>query len=107
LKNPYPYGSGEHLAYEIRGAYGDAQGAFALWLMTKDVQRRNITLFLGDLLEKYGLEVAGFAALYLEPFDRMPLISEETRERITLMVLDFDEKTDPDLKRFKEWEDYE
>lgn len=105
--NPYAYGTGEHMCFDVQTRFGFKPAAFCLWLMTKDVYRSNITKFLGEVLDTQGIEVAEFLANYLATFETMPVITEETKEKIILMVLDFDEETDPDLKRFKDWEDYE
>lgn len=107
IENPYGYGTGEHLAFSVQSKFGFESAAFCLWLMTKDAYRTNITKFLGELLDSQGLDVAEFVANYLTTFETMPVITEETKEKITLMTLDFDENDDPDLKRFKDWEEYE
>lgn len=106
-ENPYGYGTGEHMAFAVQVKFGFQPAAFCLWLMTKDAYRTNITKFLGEMLDNQGIEVAEYLANYLTTFETMPVITEETKEKIILMVLDFNENDDPDLKRFKDWEDYE
>lgn len=107
IDNPYAYGTGEHMAFEVQTRFGFQPAAFCIWLMTKDMYRTSITKFLGEVLDNQGIEIAGYLANYLQSFETMPPITEETKEKITLLLLDFNENEDPDLKRFKDWEDYE
>lgn len=104
--NPYPYGSGEHFAMEVQREFGFEKAAYCLWLMTKGEKGENISKFLDDVLDHAGIKLAAFCAQYLVKFDTMPKLSESTREQIILMTLDFDENVDPDLKRFRDWEEY-
>lgn len=95
------------MAFEVQTRFDFESAAFCLWLMTKDVYRTSIVKFLGEVLDNRGIEIAGYLANYLQSFETMPPITEETKEKITLMLLDFNENEDPDVKRFKDWEDYE
>ena len=99
--NPYPYGSGEHMAFEMQNRFGEQQAAFCLWVMSR-FDDGNITTFLSDILERFGIEVAQFAAEYLNSFETLPNISELTKQRVVLAFLDFDENNDPDLGRFED-----
>jgi hypothetical protein len=99
--NPYPFGSGEHLAYEVQNRFGEQEAAFCLWVMSRYTDG-NISTFLTDFVERFGLPVAEFVAIYLEAFETMPNVSEATKQRVILAFLDFDENNDPDLGRFKD-----
>jgi hypothetical protein len=104
--NSYSYGSGEHFAFEVQREFGFEKAAYCLWIMTKGEKGQNISLFLDDILTNMGIKLAAFAAQYLVKFETMPQLSETTREQIILMTLEFDEDMDPDLKRFRNWEEY-
>lgn len=99
VNNPYPYGSGEHFAFEIQNRYGEKEAAFCLWVMSR-YDDGNITSFLSDILERFGMQVAQYSATYLTHFETLPNISEMTKQRVILAFLDFDEDNDPDLGRF-------
>lgn len=101
-ENVYPYGGGEHFAYAVQKEFSAEVAAFVLWMCNKGFEDRSISHFLDGLMLKFGDEEAIFCARYLEHFDRLPELMPETRERILLMVLDFDEDIDPDLQRFRD-----
>lgn len=101
-RNLFPYGTAEHLAYEMQTKFGVSESAFVIFMCDKEENERNIAFFLNALMEKFGHEVAQWAAVYLEDFDVMPTLMPETKERVVLMRLDFDSDNDPDLKRFRD-----
>lgn len=99
--NPYPYGSGEHFAYEVQVRFGEKEAAFCLWVMARFTDGKVVT-FLSDILDRFGMEIAQWCAEYLVPFETLPNVTEETRQRVVLAFLDFDENNDPDLDRFED-----
>lgn len=89
--NPFAYGTAEHLGYELMERFGSEElPAFVLWHGHVKNAERDVVKFLGDVLDRYGLEIAQFCALYLESFVEMPEIMETTRERLTLGYLERD-----------------
>lgn len=99
--NPYPYGSGEHFAFEIQNRFGEQEAAFCLWVMSR-FDDGKITSFLSDILERFGMPIAQYSATYLNDFETLPNITESTKQRVILAFLEFDEDNDPDLGRFDE-----
>jgi hypothetical protein len=101
-RNYFAYGTAEHFAFEMQKMFTPAVGAFVVFMCDKEEEDRNIAFFLNAVLERYGPVEAQWAAMYLQDFDVLPVLMPETKERVVLMRLDFDEDTDPDLKRFKD-----
>lgn len=89
-ENVYPYGGAEHFAYSAQLQFDAGVAAFILWTCDRGFEGRSISHFLDGVLEKYGFEEAIYCARYLEHFDKMPELMPETREKIALMMLDFD-----------------
>jgi hypothetical protein len=87
--NPFAYGTAEHLGYELVERFGSAElPAYVLWHGYIKNQERDIVQFLGDVLDRYGVEIAQFCALYLVQFSQMPAMMDTTRERLILGLLD-------------------
>lgn len=101
VENPYPYGSGEHLAFAVQQNFGDKEASFCLWVMSRYVDG-NVVTFLTDILDRFGVGVAAYLAKYLQNFETLPNVSPETKQRVVLAFLDFDVDNDPDLKRFED-----
>lgn len=99
--NMYQHGTAEHLAFEMQLLFGVDRAAYVLWMCDRQNPTRNITLFLDGLLNKYSIAEAEFCANYLEEFELMPELMEDTRERIMMAFLDFDEN-DPDIRRIND-----
>jgi hypothetical protein len=97
--NVYQHGTAEHLAYEMQLLFGVDRAAYVLWMCDRQNPTRNISVFLDCLLNKYSIAEAEFCANYLEEFHLMPELMEDTREKIMMAFLDFDEN-DPDMRRF-------
>lgn len=97
--NPYPYGSGEHFAFEIQERFGIKPSAFALYTMSRQ-DGGNVSTFLSHVLDTFNMEIAQFCTMYLDNFEVLPSVSDETKQRVVLAYLDFDEDNDPDLGRF-------
>lgn len=100
-QNMFAYGTAEHFAFEMQKEFTPAVGAFVVFMCEKEEEERNIAFFLNAVLERYGPVEAQWAATYLKDFEVLPVLMPETKERVILMRLDFDEN-DPDLKRFKD-----
>jgi len=98
--NVYQFGTAEHLAYEMQLLFGVDRAAYVLWMCDRQNPTRNITWFLDRLLYKYSMAEAEFCANYLEEFELMPELMQDTREKIMMAFLDFDESDDPDVRRF-------
>lgn len=101
-RNIYAFGTAEHLAYEMQMFFGVDRAAYVLWMCDRENPSRNITYFLDQLLNKFSISEAEFCANYLEEFELMPELMPETREKIMLSFLDFDESDDPDLRRYND-----
>jgi hypothetical protein len=97
--NKFPYGTAEHLAHEMGNTFGGTIGAFTISLCFR-TPRVSIEEYLDGVLTLYGVKEAQYGALYLQNFETMPELMDSTKEQIVLMNLDFDEDTDPDLRRF-------
>lgn len=87
--NPYPYGSAEHLAFEMNRKFGGTLGAFVISLCFR-APGVSVSEFLDGVLTMYGVEEARYGAIYLDSFDTMPKLMDTTVEKIILMNLDFD-----------------
>ena len=99
--NHYPYGTAEHLAFDLNQQFGKSLSSFVLSVCYREPGIR-IEEFLDGVLTLFGVEAGQYCALYLRKFETMPQLMDATRERIVLMNLDFDIETDPDLKRWAE-----
>lgn len=97
--NEFPYGTAEHLGYEMKLKFGPE---VAMWTVLFCYRERSVAHYLSAVLQKFGLEVAQFGAMYLDKFDELPELMEQTREDIVLSKLDFDVDSDPDLRRWDE-----
>ena len=96
--NPFAYGTAEHLGYELMERFGSvSEGggdrtaelpSFVLWHEHVKNEAGEIVPFLEAVLDRYGVEVAQFCALYLREFESMPRMTNETRERLILGLLD-------------------
>jgi hypothetical protein len=98
-RNEFPYGTAEHFGYELRRKFGLEVG---MWAVLFCYRERSVAHFLAVVLDKFGLGVAQFGAMYLDKFDELPKLMDQTRDEIVLSKLDFDADSDPDLRR---WED--
>jgi hypothetical protein len=97
--NHFPYGSAEHLAFELRKKFGAEVG---MWAVLFCCTSKSVAHFLAVALERFGVKVAQYCAMYLDSFNELPRLMDQTREEIILSNLDFDVDSDPDLRR---WED--
>lgn len=95
--NDFPYGTAEHFGYELRRKFGVEVG---MWTVLFCYRERAVAHFLAVALEKFGLEVAQFGAMYLDKFDELPKLMDKTKDEIVLSKLDFNVEDDPDLRRW-------
>jgi len=95
--NNFPYGSAEHLGFELKKKFGAEVG---MWTVLFCFKEKSVAYFLTVALERFGLEVAQYCAMYLDSFSELPGLMDITREEIILSKLDFDGGSDPDLRRW-------
>lgn len=88
-RNPFPYGTAEHLGYELMVRFSSSElPAYVLWHEHVKNPDGSVVSFLDAVLERYGVEIAQFCALYLKEFETMPTMMDMTRERLILGMLD-------------------
>lgn len=97
--NNFPYGCAEHLGFELKKKFGAEVG---MWTVLFCFKEKSVAHFLAVALERFGVEVAQYCAMYLDSFNELPRLMDQTKEEIVLSTLDFDVESDPDLRR---WED--
>jgi hypothetical protein len=85
---PFPYGTAEHLAWELRDRFDAQIAGFSLWAIDMDDEDRNIAFFLNEVYERYGIEEAQFCAQYLMNFETLPQLTDKTREHLTFNRLE-------------------
>ena len=95
--NHFPYGSAEHLGFELKKKFGTEVG---MWTVLFCFKEKSVAHFLAVALERFGVEVAQYCAMYLDSFSELPSLMDQTREEIILSNLDFDVDSDPDLRRW-------